>query len=59
MLGYRAGRGSEGAVGAPHLSPAPGASGGIGRRAGFRILWEVIPWGFESPLAHACRRRPC
>ena len=28
-----------------------GESGGIGRRAGFRILWE-IPWGFESPLSH-------
>lgn len=26
------------------------ASGGIGRRAGLRILWRD-PWGFESPLA--------
>ena len=25
--------------------------GGIGRRAGFRILWGD-PWGFESPLSH-------
>jgi integrase len=26
-------------------------SGGIGRRAGFRIQWGN-PWGFESPLSH-------
>ena len=26
-------------------------SGGIGRRAGFRIRWGD-PWGFESPLSH-------
>ena len=26
-------------------------SGGIGRRAGFRIQWGN-PWEFESPLSH-------
>ena len=27
-------------------------SGGIGRRARFRIWWGYSPWGFESPLSH-------
>ena len=30
----------------------PRESGGIGRRAGFRILWANHPWGFKSPLSH-------
>ena len=42
-------------VSAPgHEAPgnmAPGESGGIGRRAGFRIQWGN-PWEFESPLSH-------
>jgi hypothetical protein len=29
----------------------PCESGGIGRRAGFRIQWGN-PWEFESPLSH-------
>lgn len=29
-------------------------SGGIGRRAGFRILWGN-PWEFKSPLSHPTR----
>jgi trigger factor len=29
----------------------PRESGGTGRRAGFRILWDN-PWGFDSPLSH-------
>ena len=33
-----------------YVSIAASASGGTGRRAGFRILWGN-PWGFESPLA--------
>ena len=28
------------------------ASGGIGRRAGFRTQWAISPWRFESSLAH-------
>jgi hypothetical protein len=31
---------------------SPRESGGIGRRAGFRILWAKHPWGFKSPLSH-------
>ena len=27
-------------------------SGGIGRRAGLRSLWDLVPWGFKSPLPH-------
>jgi hypothetical protein len=41
--------------------PVPRASGGIGRRAGFRFLWAISPWGFKSPLAHELlsqRNRP-
>jgi hypothetical protein len=30
-------------------------SGGIGRRARLRALWDVVLWGFESPLRH----QPC
>ena len=29
-------------------------SGGIGRRAGFRSQWDLVPWGFKSPLPHHC-----
>jgi hypothetical protein len=36
----------------PCTMPLPRASGGIGRRAGFRFLWAISPWGFKSPLAH-------
>ena len=25
-------------------------SGGIGRRAGLRSLWDLVPWGFKSPF---------
>ena len=32
----------------------PSASGGIGRRAGFRFQC-LRTWGFKSPLAHAIR----
>src|SRR5262249_50814290 len=32
-------------------------SGGIGRRAGFRILWAKHPWGFKSPLSHSATVR--
>ena len=35
----------------PHGHPHCG-SGGIGRRAGLRSLWELVPWGFKSPLPH-------
>ena len=46
--------------------PGGRSGGGIGRRAGFRILWELIlPWGFDSPPEHwtghvaARAERPC
>ncbi len=26
--------------------------GGIGRRAGFRCQWDIIPWRFESSHPH-------
>ncbi len=32
----------------PHRSP----SGGTGRRAWLRAMWELIPWRFESSLGH-------
>lgn len=31
------------------------SGGGIGRRAGLRILWGN-PWGFDSPLEHSSFR---
>jgi hypothetical protein len=34
----------------------PCESGGIGRRAGFRIQWGN-PWEFESPLSHHMNRQ--
>ena len=34
-----------------HFQVHTSESGGIGRRAGFRIQWGN-PWGFESPLSH-------
>ena len=48
--------------GAPRPSPQLtlsriGASGGIGRRNGFRGR-RLRAWGFESPLAHSCRAQP-
>jgi trigger factor len=35
----------------PQPQQLPRESGGTGRRAGFRILWDN-PWGFDSPLSH-------
>ena len=35
----------------PHGHPHCG-SGGIGRRAGLRSLWDLVPWGFKPPLPH-------
>ena len=34
------------------ILPAPGAGGGIGRRARLRALWTNSPWWFESTRAH-------
>ena len=26
--------------------------GGIGRRKGLKIPWDMFPWGFDSPSRH-------
>ena len=33
-----------------HLSRCPG--GGIGRRAGLKILWQLMPYRFDSGPGH-------
>ena len=40
-----------GLSGSAIMAEVRGESGGIGRRAGFRIQWGN-PWEFESPLSH-------
>ena len=43
--------------GSPPRQSGTRESGGTGRRAGLRIQWAQIPWGFNSPLSHHTSRR--